>query len=87
MKRRKFLKLLGWSPMMFLAPRSLLIKKKSDNTLITLDNSIWKGNELVGDGGYIVPKDIADKLIRYGFDVQESVTLKIKMPPSKKYRR
>ena len=79
MKRRKFLKLRGWSPLVFLVPKSLSIKKKPDNKTITLDNSIWNGNESVGDGGYIVPKDIADKLIRYGFNVQESITFKIKI--------
>ncbi len=78
MKRRKFLKLLGWTPVAFLIPKMFIhrkplsLKQRLDNQFVTLENT-------AGDGGYVVPKDIARKLIAANFDIHIQKTIPIKL--------
>ena len=67
MKRRKFLKLLGWSPLVFLVPKVFSEEKLSSEPAITKSIAVCDS-----DGGFIVQRDLARKIIAKTYNIPKS---------------
>ena len=77
--RRKFLKILSWTPMGFLIPKALFAKTKVSPII---ESDIYGYTSFVnksGDGGFLVPQHIAGKIAKQLHQSNYIIARKFKM--------